>query len=372
MKSRVSSSLTACVAMAGAGVIALTPAVAAPPTPPRIVEAATALTANFTGMNQVELAAEFGKRVSEQVAQAPFIALVIAAQIAGNDKERLYSQIRQIVDAPVYVIDPLIEAVAITVPKALGGGSDHWTGNPPGPTEDVDGAIVQFRNTELLGVRDAINAQVAGVLGVSPTVLNENYVWTLTQAVQESADRFARGSALGAAGIVPIAQAIVTGDNVALYEAVREYVDAPLWAADPAIEGLANALPASLGGDTDNNPRNTNTGAIMQFRNTQLIGARNSVRVAVAKALDVDVDSNGDVVTTPSIRTGQSELNRLKPHVTSLAAANPAGQLDDAGDKAEKRSDRARAKVGGALKKVKSAAGNTARKLGAKKPDSQD
>ncbi|MEX3645612.1 hypothetical protein [Mycolicibacterium porcinum] len=372
MNSRVASGLTACVAAATAGVIAITPVVT--PTPPRLVEGAAALMADFNGMNQVDLGVEFGKRLAEQFAQAPLLPLVLAAQFAAGDgNKRLFSQIRQIVDSPVYVADPLIEAVAITVPDEFGGGSDHVTN-----TSEGDGAIMQFRNNELLGLRDDINAQFASALGVSNwQALNDNYTAALAAGLQESATNAVTGAALGAVGLVAVAQAVASGDNLEIYKAVKEYIDAPMWVADPAIEGLAAALPESLGGGTDGEgtTQGDADGAIMQFRNKQLIGARDQVRLAAANVLGVEdkVDSTGNVINTFN-RTQSlaatngddpgSKVNNLKPHVTSLNTA-----LNDAKDKAEKRADKAKANVDKVVNKVKEAADNTAKKLGGKKSE---
>ena len=375
MNSRVSSGLTACVAMVGAGAIAITPVVASTPTPPRVVDAQAALMADFTGMNQAGLAFLAAQRLADQLVQAPFVPLVLAAQLAAGDNARLYSQIRQIVDSPVYVADPVIEAIAITLPEGFGGGSDHVTNTSAG-----DGAFMQFRNNELLGFRDAVNAQVAGALGVSPTVLNDNYAAELAGGVQESAVRSVNGVVLGAVGLVAVAQAMASGDNLEVYKAVKEYIDAPMWAADPAIEGLAEALPVSLGGGTNHDPTDpTGDGALMQFRNTQLIGARDSVRVAAAKVLGVGdkVDSTGNVITnlnrnqllsaTDDKSDTGSKANNLKPHVTTLNA-----QLNDAKDKTGKRADKAKANVDRVVKKVKQAAEKTAKKLSSKKASSED
>lgn len=375
MNSRVSSGLTACVAIGCAGAIAITPVVASTPTPPRVVDAQAALMADFTGMNQAGLAFLAAQRLADQLVQAPFVPLVLAAQLAAGDNARLYSQIRQIVDSPVYVADPVIEAIAITLPEGFGGGSDHVTNTSAG-----DGAFMQFRNDELLGFRDAVNAQVAGALGVSPTVLNDNYAAELAGGVQESAVRSVNGVVLGAVGLVAVAQAMASGDNLEVYKAVKEYIDAPMWAADPAIEGLAEALPVSLGGGTNHDPTDpTGDGGLMQFRNEQLIGARDSVRVAAAKVLGVGdkVDSTGNVITnlnrnqllsaTDDKSDTGSKANNLKPHVTTLNA-----QLNDAKDKAGKRADKAKANVDRVVKKVKQAAEKTAKKLSPKKAGSED
>lgn len=372
VNSRVSSGLAACVAVATAGVVAITPVAVSTPTPPRVLDASTALMASFEGMNQAGLVFMAGQRLADQFVQAPLTPFVLAAQLVAGDNERLFSQIRQIVDSPVYVADPLIEAIAITLPDELGGGSDHVTNTSAG-----DGAFMQFRNNELLGLRDDINAQFAQVLDVDTPWPNDNYTAALAQGLQESAVRSVNGAVLGAVGLVSVAQAVASGDKLAVYKAVKEYIDAPMWVADPAIEGLAEALPAGLGGGTNHDPTDpTGDGALMQFRNNQLIGARDSVRIAAANVLGVrdKVDSTGNVLANNSLNRSRllsaaddksdqkPKVNNLKPHVTNLNAA-----LDGAKDKAEKRREKAKANVDKVVKKVREAADKTAKKLGPKK-----
>lgn len=370
MTSRVSSGLTACVAAATAGVIAITPVVASTPTPPRIVDASASLLASFEGMNQAGLAFLAGQRLADQFLQAPLTPFVLAAQIAGGDKERLFSQIRQIVDSPLYVADPLIEAIAITLPDEFGGGSDHVTNTTAG-----DGAFMQFRNNELLGLRDAINGQFADALGVDKPWPNENYTAELAAGLKESATRGMNGAVLGAVGVVAIAQAIVEGDNVALYKAVREYTDAPLWVADPTIEGLAKALPESLGGGTDGvfTEQGPEDGALMRFRNEKLWTATRDTRVNIAHALGVNVNANGDVIeeadesslaptsrvatlsAAPEPEVDSPKADKPKPHVTRLnTSVNKS--LSDARDRAEQRREKAKANVNRAVARVQSAA----------------
>lgn len=372
VNSRVSSGLTACVAVATAGVVAITPVAVSTPTPTRVLDASTALMASFEGMNQAGLVFMAGQRLADQFVQAPLTPFVLAAQLVAGDNERLFSQIRQIVDSPVYVADPLIEAIAITLPAEFGGGSDHVTNTSAG-----DGTFMQFRNNELLGLRDDINAQFAQVLDVDTPWPNDNYTAALAQGLQESAVRSVNGAVLGAVGLVSVAQAVASGDKLAVYKAVKEYIDAPMWVADPAIEGLAEALPAGLGGGTNHDPTDpTGDGTLMQFRNNQLIGARDSVRIAAANVLGVrdKVDSTGNVLANNSLNRSRllsaaddksdqkPKVNNLKPHVTNLNAA-----LDGAKDKAEKRREKAKANVDKVVKKVREAADKTAKKLGSKK-----
>lgn len=344
MQSRVQCGLTAGIAIVGASVIAITPI--ASPAVMRAVDAATVLTADFTNYSEAELVAEFGKRLAEQFAQAPFTPVVLAAQAVAGDETRLFSQIRQSVDAPVYVADPLIELAANALPAELGGGSDHKTNTATA----ADGDLMDFRNNEILGFRDDINAQFAAALGVGSPLPNENYAWSLAQGVLASVERTAQGAVLAPIGLVAVAQAMASGDSAALYTAIRQYIDAPLWAADPAIDGLATALPASLGGGTDHDPTTQapQDGALMTFRNETLWGATHNTRVAVANVLRVDLDAqdNPEPSTTLSVErtvaaddeeakdSGKPDVTNLKPHFTTLNA-----QVKQAGDRAEKRGE---------------------------------
>ncbi|WKG04420.1 hypothetical protein [Mycolicibacterium sp. HK-90] len=355
----------------------MTPVVASPPTPPRILDASTSLTASFEGMNQLGLAFLAGQRLADQFVQAPLTPLVLAAQLAAGDNERLFSQIRQIVDSPLYVADPLIEAIAITLPEEFGGGSDHETTTTAG-----DGDFMQFRNNELLGLRDAINTQFASALGVEAPWPNENYTAALAAGMQESAVRAVNGAVLGVVGLAAVAEAMASGDNVELYKAIRSYIDAPQWVIDPTIEGLAEALPESLGGGTNGDPTDpTGDGALMQFRNNQMLGARNAVRVATANVLGVEVNEDGSLPTNTSTArtqllsaTTDADADTDAPKVTKRKA--PVAALDTAlggaKDRAEKRANKAKASVDRVVKKVKEAADNTAKKLSPKKAESKD
>lgn len=370
MNSRVSSGLTACVAVAAAGVVAITPV--ATPTPTRLVDAQTALMgATYTQLQQMdqgELAVEFGVRVAEQFAQAPLLPLVLAAQV--GDPDRLYVQIRQVIDAPLYVSDPLIEIARDTLPDELGGGE----------------AAKAWRDTEFWAATDAARTQVAEALGVDANQ-DYNYAFKLVEGLVGSGINMASLPVRGVLGLIPLAQALTANDgNVSLYNAIREYTDAPLWAADPAIEGIADALPTELGGGTNHNPKTSESvngsgpdGPIMEFRNKTLWGATRDTRVAIADALGVPVDTNGDVDEDPetdnsslqrnSVQVGSSKVNNLKPHVTSVNTA-----LNNAKDKAKERRAKAKANVDNAVKKAQTAVKNVTKKLSPKKAssDSED
>ena len=390
MNSRVQCGLTAGVAIVGAGVIAVTPIATPAIQPPKVVEAAVSLAADFTGLDQQQLIQQSAQRFAEQLAQLPFIPLLAALDIAADEPERLYAVVKNIVDSPLYVADPLIEAVANTLPEALGGGSDHYTGSVPSgvtPT-GVDGDLIKFRNTELLGLRDEISSSLGRLIGVDPTsstandAANKNYAWDLVdKGLSKSAENLVKSLAAAPVGLVPIAVAIVTGQKDDLYRAIREYIDAPLYIADPTIEQLARALPDSLGGGTDGHFDTTDPdedGGLMQFRTKTLIANRDAAHHAVADALGVQLDSSDNPLPAPSEQqrqagpaslaasvdnTKQLDVKKFKPHPTSLGTA-----LKKAQDRAEQRAEKAKERRAEAAKNVRQAVKSLGKKLGLKKP----
>lgn len=223
------------------------------------------------------------------------------------------------IDSPVYVADPFIEAVANTVPTSLGGGSDHETTTTAG-----DGAIMQIRNVQLLGLRDSLDGLFADALGV-PASTDANYAFDLSNGVAESVERTAQGAVLAPIGLVAVAQAMASGDSAALYTAIRQYIDAPLWAADPAIDGLATALPASLGGGTDHDPTTQapQDGALMTFRNETLWGATHNTRVAVANVLGVDLDAQDNPSPPRRSRSSARSLPTMRRRRTPTSLTSP-------------------------------------------------
>jgi hypothetical protein len=82
--------------------------------------------------------------------------------------------------------------------------------------------------------------------------------------------------------------ALAQGQNAAAQAILKEIVDGPQWAADPAIYAFDDLLPEPLGGDDANNPRQPDAdSAISQFRAAVLIAARDDVNEAIADSLGV-------------------------------------------------------------------------------------
>ncbi len=278
---RVQCGLTAGIAIAGASAIAFAP-IAPPTTAAKTATIPVALTAAYH-QEPPELLALSAQRVIGGLALAPLSPLIAAVAVAGSDEELLYAALRQRVDAPLWAVDPALEAIAQILPDELGGGTGGES------TDGVDdGALLQFRNDVLWAGTNEIRSAIADALDVDAAI-NRNPALELAEGFGASATNLAAGAVLAPLGLIPLAQAIAAGDEENLYRAVRQYIDAPLWVVDPAIEAVAQVLPDSLGGGSDGIPSETaGDGAVMQFRNDVLWRATERTRTLVANALDVD------------------------------------------------------------------------------------
>ena len=107
--------------------------------------------------------------------------------------------------------------------------------------------------------------------------------------------RLAEGTALAPLGLIPITQAIASGDKEDLYVAIRQYIDAPLWVADPTIDAFAEVLAPPLDGTDGIHEVETPglDGQLIQFRDKVLWGATSRVRESVADVLGVDPNLGG-------------------------------------------------------------------------------
>lgn len=102
-----------------------------------------------------------------------------------------------------------------------------------------------------------------------------------------SAQRTATGLVGAPVGVATAAIALAQGQNTAAYGILKEVVDGPQWAADPALYALDDLLPAPIGGSPGNVQEERGTSLITQFRADQLIAARDDVNEAIADALIV-------------------------------------------------------------------------------------
>jgi hypothetical protein len=128
----------------------------------------------------------------------------------------------------------------------------------------------------------SVNADVA--LAAAP----EPYSQSVPELLALSAQRTVTGLASAPVGLATSAIALAQGQSPAAQAILKEIVDGPQWAADPAIYALDDLLPTPLGGDAKNDPTQPDAdSAISQFRADVLIAARDDVNEAIADALGV-------------------------------------------------------------------------------------
>jgi hypothetical protein len=105
-----------------------------------------------------------------------------------------------------------------------------------------------------------------------------------------SAERTVTGLVGAPIGLATAAVALAQGtpaQNAAAVAILKEVVDGPLWAADPAIYAFDDLLPAPVGGSPGNVQESRGTSLITQFRADQLIAARDDINEAISDALIV-------------------------------------------------------------------------------------
>ncbi len=160
-----------------------------------------------------------------------------------------------------------------------------------------------------------------------------------TQSVPEllalSAQRSVTGLASAPVGLATAAIALAQGgpaQNAAAYAILKEIVDGPQWAADPAIYAFDDVLPEPIGGDTANNPTNPDAdSAISQFRADVLIAARDDVKEAIGDSLgrwhaDQTSTTKGPSTPLPGSARGLAVSAAARSHKRCHRAARARGR----------------------------------------------
>jgi hypothetical protein len=258
--------------------------------------------------------ADSAGRLVQDAAQAPLGVIQIAQALIGGNQQDLYLAIRQYNGAPLWIADPSIAALENVLPSKL-GGDVSWIRNYvlSGATSVVRGGIAA-----VLGVNPDTGVPLANPLTLGQLVSSDaDAARAVADGVEQSAMRFAEGLALAPSGIASIAQAIAHHDNVALYVAIRQFNDGPLWAVDPTIEALNDVLPAPLGQGTDYFLGGINS-VITGFRNSVLWQATSDVRTVIARMLGVDPSLNAVPPSSASVQ--RSDITQ-----TVLSSASTVG-----------------------------------------------
>lgn len=133
---------------------------------------------NYTAIVGAGLLAS-GERAVTSAVGAPLGLIPIAEAVSNGSKEQLYIAIRQYIDAPLWTVDPTIDALALALPKPLGGTDlNHETPSA------ADGQLAQFRDNVLWRATAATRTPIANVLGVDPNLDKDDWDDYPQEAVQ--------------------------------------------------------------------------------------------------------------------------------------------------------------------------------------------
>lgn len=285
----VKPSMTAATALLAAGAITIGPVIG--PVSAQAAEAVRAahvadidLMASPDPIAALEGFTESGLRLVQGIAGLPVAAIAAALAVADGDPQAFYNSIRQVIDAPLWVIDP---ALGINQTSLTGKGLAALF---PDRADDIQ----DFRNNVLWAATNSFRSSIADLLGVEDTSTPLDVLTPLAgfaAGALDSGYRLVEGLALAPFGPVKAIMDIAGGmePNVAVYHMLNSYISAPLWVADsfmgtgPTQQAIPIGLKALLPNRAD---------GIQDFRNDVLWKATNSVREVVREALGVDPSEN--------------------------------------------------------------------------------
>lgn len=318
----VKQSMTAATALLAAGAITIGPAIG--PVSAQAPEALRAahvadinLMATPDPIAALEGFTESGLRLVQGIAGLPVAAIAAALAIADGDPQAFYNSIRQVIDAPLWVIDP---ALGINQTSLTGKGLAALF---PDHADDIQ----DFRNNVLWAATNNFRSSIADLLGVADTSTPLDVLTPLAgfaAGALDSGYRLVEGLALAPFGPIKAIMDIAGGmePNVAVYNMLNNYISAPLWVADsfmgtgPTQQAIPIGLKALLPNRAD---------GIQDFRNDVLWKATNSVREVVREALGVDPSANPNNPQNTLVTSNVNEPPAPKTLVTlNVETAPPA------------------------------------------------
>ncbi|MCV7066928.1 hypothetical protein H7H51_16595 [Mycolicibacterium farcinogenes] len=244
-------------------------------------------------------------------------AVAAALAVADGDPQAFYNAIRQVIDAPLWVIDP-----------ALGINQTSLTGKGLAALfPDYASDIQDFRNNVLWAATDSFRSAIADILGVEDTSTPLDVLTPLAGFAAGAIDsgyRLAEGLVLAPFAPLKAIVDIAGGmePNVAVYHMLDSFISAPLWVADsfmgtgPTQQAIPIGLKALLPNRAD---------GIQDFRDDVLWKATNSVREIVREALGVDPSENPNNPQNTLVTSNVNEPPAPKTLVTlDVKTAPPA------------------------------------------------
>ncbi|ODQ87526.1 hypothetical protein BHQ18_23230 [Mycolicibacterium flavescens] len=270
-----------------------------------------------------------GLRVGSAFILTPLGFFEVASAFIEGDTARMLAAIENIVDGPLWAVDPAFYGLRDALPAPLGG---------PG------GAIENFRNQIWLATEE-INAAIADPAGVLQNFIDGTLLAAqqpgpvpyapvggpidgfarIAQGVVATGLRLAQSAVLTPIGVLQLAAAVAQGDTDQALDIIENIVDGPLWVADPALYGLRDALPAPFGGADAlvENLRNS-AWAVTQQINAVIRGAvqpqeAETFQTTGGENLGNDTSAENSITSIPNGRT-----------LTVTVRDDDQGQLDSA------------------------------------------
>ena len=108
---------------------------------------------------------------------------------------------------------------------------------------------------------------------------------TTAELLTESGERLVGSVATAPTGLIAATQALAGGDDATGYYILKQFIDGPLYVADPTIYAFDDLLPAPLGGDEDNETTQRGDSLITQFRSDVLYQSREELGEALRDTL---------------------------------------------------------------------------------------
>ncbi|OBK73820.1 hypothetical protein [Mycobacterium sp. 1274761.0] len=334
MKERVQGAVTAGVALVGVGVVAASPVAQQAPEVVKAAEADVQLAAYDQGVPA--LFALSAQRGVTGLATTPIGLATAAAALAQGKNTDAQGALSQIVDGPLWAVDPAIYALDDLLPEPIGGDD----ANEP-TTPDPDSAISQFRAAVLVQGRDDINAAIEDALGVGTAGNDVSPTYAAARVgagLAMSGVRAAQSAVSAPLGLVAVAQGLqksFEGDNTDLYKALQAYIDGPNYVADPIVFAADDVLPKPIGGDPETDPAKMDGSAISKFRGNVLLAPRDNVRKVVAGALGVNPVTGDE---TNKVANNVARTTNTQQRVSlNTTVKNTRNEIKAAADKFERR-----------------------------------
>lgn len=233
---------------------------------------------------------------------------LIGAIAQGQGAPALSALVENLVDGPLWTVDPVLYALRDALPAPLGGPDgyiENFRNELWKATQEINAAL----HDPTGAVRDFVEATLLaysrpGPVPFTPVTGPFDGLARVSEGLIASGMRLVAAAIMTPLGFVQLAGAIAQGNGAqGLSVLIENLVDGPLWVADPLLYGLRDALPAPLGGPGD---------LVEDFRNG-IWAASEQINSAIRAILGLPEPNAGQ----------QIQMNALDGEITGASVAAP-------------------------------------------------